>query len=108
MKSDSTRHDDHEIWATSARSEPVSIETTEVRYLDMTGDGMPDAVERIARRAVRSRGSAVIDSVEETRRLEYGIGVDGRPAGVTERTRVFSGDGAERFGPVGPLRAAVA
>jgi hypothetical protein len=108
MTSNPIRHDLDEIWATSAESEPVSIETTEVRYLDLTGDGAPDAVEHIARRAVRSRGSAVIDSVEETRRLEYGIGVDGRPAGVAERTRVFSGDGAGRFGTLGAMSAAVA
>ena len=75
------------------RKGPIRLETHEVRYLDMSGEGVPDAVEHIDR-FFRGRDS---DTVEVTRRLAYGIGIDGRPAGVTERTTVFVRDEAGRF-----------
>ena len=61
----------------------------EVRYLDMNGDGVPDAVEYIERRPLRRRGIDSTDIIEESRRLSYGIGVDGKPTGSTEQTTVF-------------------
>jgi hypothetical protein len=75
--------------AWSKRCEPVRVETQEVRYLDMSGDGVPDAVERVQRRTYRNPVNRLVDIVEETRRLTYGIGINGRPGGVAERTTVF-------------------
>ena len=63
------------------------LRTHEVCFLDLSGGGVPDAVEHITRSASR-RGTVPIDTVEETRRLEYGIGIDGTPSGVSERTTV--------------------
>jgi len=84
--SSTTTSDDTELLTRSERSEPIRVETHEVRYLDMSGDGVPDAVERISRNAFRGETSDIVDTVEETRRLEYGIGINGRPNGVTERS----------------------
>jgi hypothetical protein len=67
-------------------------ETHEVHYLDMSGDGVPDAVEHIHRRRVGRAGSAR-EVVEETRRLAFGIGIDGVPAGIREETVVLALDG---------------
>ena len=72
--------------------DPIRLEVHEVRYLDLSGDGVPDAVERVDRTAWRTQGSRFVNRVEETRRLEYGIGVDGRPSGVTEHTTIFERD----------------
>ena len=82
-----------EVPSRDERRGPVRLETHEVRYLDMSGDGVPDAVEHIDR-SFRGRDS---DTVEVTRRLAYGIGIDGKPAGVSERTTVFVRDEAGRF-----------
>jgi len=71
------------------RREPIRVEAEELRYLDLSGDGIPDAVERVQRRTYRSLASDDVDVVEETRRLTYGIGINGMPAGSEERTRVF-------------------
>jgi hypothetical protein len=64
-------------------------ETHEVHYLDMVGDGLPDAVEHIIRRRYGPAGGSR-EFIEETRVLSYGIGIDGVPAGQRERTRVFT------------------
>lgn len=88
--------DDTRLFIQSDQCEPISIETHEVRYLDLCGEGVPDAVEHVTRRAYRSGGSDTVDTVQETRRLEYGIGVDGKASGVVERTTVSMIDGAER------------
>ena len=82
---------------------PVGMETHEVHYLDMSGDGLPDAVEYIDRRLDRRRDGS-LDTVRETRRLSYGIGIDGKPAGVTERTAMFSRDSAGRLRQVMALQ----
>ncbi len=87
----------------SARCEPIRSEAHEVRYLDLSGDGVPDAVEHITRSATCSRGSERVDTVQETRRLEYGIGIDGRPTGVAERTVVSELDSDDA--PAGGRRA---
>jgi hypothetical protein len=85
--STATTYDD--TWAWSVRFEPFRVEAEELRYLDMSGDGLPDAVERVQRRTYRSPTNDAVDVVEETRRLTYGIGINGTPAGSEERTRVF-------------------
>jgi hypothetical protein len=82
-----------EVPSSGERKGPIRLETHEVRYLDMSGDGVPDAVEHIDR-SFRGRDS---DTVEVKRRLAYGIGIDGKPAGVTERTTIFVRDEAGRF-----------
>ncbi|HUP73983.1 MAG TPA: hypothetical protein VM282_13165 [Acidimicrobiales bacterium] len=64
------------------------IESVHVRYLDLTGDGTPDAVERVTRRSIRGRDLGA-ELVEETRRLAFGIGIDGKPTGVREQTGVL-------------------
>ena len=79
------------------RRGPIRFEAHEVRYLDLSGDGVPDAVEHIDRRPFRRTGSDVFDAVEEHRRLSYGIGIDGIPAGVTERMTVYIRDDAGRL-----------
>jgi hypothetical protein len=79
-----------------ARVESADGETHEVRYLDLSGDGVPDAVEHIDRRAFRRNGSDVVDAVEETRSLAYGIGIDGEPAGVTQVTTWYLPDTSVR------------
>jgi hypothetical protein len=66
-------------------------ESHEVHYLDMSGDGVPDAVEHIHRRRLGRAGSAR-EVVEETRRLAFGIGIDGTPTGVREETVVLALD----------------
>ena len=70
------------------RSAPLRTETHEIHYLDMSGDGLPDAVEYIDRRLFRRRDGS-LNTVEEKRRLSYGIGIDGKPAGVEEREALF-------------------
>jgi len=90
MTATATIYENDPAW--SERCEPIRVETQEVRYLDMSGDGVPDAVERVQRRAYRNPASGLVDIVEETRRLTYGIGINGNPAGVEERTRVFERD----------------
>jgi hypothetical protein len=82
--------------AESERSAPLRMETHEIRYLDMSGDGLPDAVEYIDRRLFRRRDGS-LNTVEEKRRLSYGIGIDGKPAGVTERNAMFFRDDAGRL-----------
>ena len=82
--------------AESERSAPLRMETHEIRYLDMSGDGLPDAVEYIDRRLFRRRDGS-LNTVEEKRRLSYGIGIDGKPAGVAEREAMFVRDGAGRL-----------
>jgi len=79
------------------RKGPIRFEAHEVRYLDLSGDGVPDAVEHIDRRPFQRRGSDRIDAVEEHRLLAYGIGINGIPAGVTERTTVYVRDDAGRL-----------
>jgi hypothetical protein len=74
------------------RSGPIRVETREVRFLDLSGDGVPDAVERITRCARRDPGNRRVEVVEESRQLEYGIGVDGEPAGVVARSLVYRPD----------------
>ena len=88
-----TATDFREVPSRGERRGPIRMETHEVRYLDLSGDGVPDAVEHIDR-CFRGRDS---DTVEVTRRIAYGIGIDGKPAGVTERTTVFARDEAGRF-----------
>ena len=78
------------------RPAPLPIETHEIRYLDMSGDGLPVAVEYIDRRLFRRRDGS-LNTVEEKRRLSYGIGIDGKPAGVAEREAMFVRDGAGRL-----------
>jgi len=78
------------------RSAPLRTETHEVRYLDMSGDGLPDAVEYVDRRLFRRRDGS-LNTVEEKRRLSYGIGIDGKPAGVAEREALFVRDEAGRL-----------
>jgi len=78
------------------RSALLGMETHEIRYLDMSGDGLPDAVEYIDRRLFRRRDGS-LNTVEEKRRLSYGIGIDGKPAGVDERTTMFVRDNAGRL-----------
>ena len=88
------------VYEPSTRGErkgPMRFETHEIRYLDLSGDGVPDAVEHIDRRPFRRTGSDVFDAVEEHRRLSYGIGIDGIPAGVTERMTVYIRDDAGRL-----------
>jgi hypothetical protein len=86
--------DDAVLWTRSARSHPVRVDVQEVRYLDLSGDGVPDAVEHITRREFRADRRDDGNTVEETRRLEYGIGIDGKPVGVAQRTCVFVRDRA--------------
>ena len=81
-------------WSRRRHREPLCRETHEVRYLDMSGDGVPDAVEHIDR---RSFGDGRRDTVEVTRRLAYGIDINGKPAGVTECTTVFVRDDTGRL-----------
>jgi hypothetical protein len=78
------------------RSGPLRMETHEIHYLDLSGDGLPDAVEYIDRRLFRRRDGS-LKTVEEKRRLSYGIGIDGKPAGVTESKATFVRDGAGRL-----------
>jgi hypothetical protein len=92
-----TATDVFELPSRGERKGPIRFETHEVRYLDLSGDGVPDAVEHIDRRPFRRRGSDLIDAVEEHRRLSYGIGINGVPAGVTERTTVYIRDDAGRL-----------
>ena len=66
------------------RSAPLRMEAHEIRYLDMSGEGCQGTVEYIDRRLFRGRDGSV-NSVEEKRRISYGIGIDGKPAGVAER-----------------------
>ena len=84
-----TATDVYELPSRGERKGPIRFEMHEIRYLDLSGDGIPDAVEHIDRRPVRRRGSALFDAVEEHRRLSYGIGIDGIPTGITERTTVY-------------------
>ena len=65
------------------------VDLLEVRYLDLAGEGTPDAVEIITRRVIH-RGPWESNLVEETTRLAYGIGIDGKPTGVRQRTAVVS------------------
>lgn len=88
----STAEYDDDLVVANTSVETASNETHEVRYLDLSGDGVPDAVEHIDRRALRRKGSDVVDAVEETRSLAYGIGIDGEPAGVTQVTTVYVPD----------------
>ncbi len=100
--------DDEELWTRSAHGDTIRVDAHEVRYLDLSGDGVPDAVEHITRCEFRAHRDDTVDTVEETRRLEYGIGIDGRPAGSTERTQVFTRDRSGRLVPKTPVVAAVA
>ena len=93
MDSRTLRKDASEIWTRSAQGAPSRVDTHEVRYVDMSGDGVPDAVERVTRTLQCGQRGGGVDIVEEFRRLEYGIGVDGQPAGVAERTRIFDREG---------------
>lgn len=65
------------------------VDLLEVRYLDLAGEGTPDAVEIITRRVIH-REPWESHLVEETTRLAYGIGIDGKPTGVRQRTAVVS------------------
>ena len=82
----------------------TTVTQREVRYLDMMGDGVPDAVEQITRRTFRDRDESVPDVVEETRRLEYGIGISGRADGVSEEVRVLVRDPSGRLRAITALR----
>jgi hypothetical protein len=66
----------------------LTDETHEVHYLDTVGDGLPDSVEHVYRRTRRIPGTNR-EVVEETHRLAFGIGIDGKPAGIRERTIVL-------------------
>jgi len=83
------------------RRAPLRTETHEVHYLDMSGDGLPDAVEYIDRRLFRRRDGS-LNTVKEKRRLSYGIGIDGKPAGVEEREALFVRDNHGRLQRVTP------
>ncbi len=108
MRISPTQPDERELFARSERCEPVRVNAQEVRYLDMSGDGAPDAVEYVTRSSFRAHASSLINTIEEHRRLEYGIGLDGKPAGVIERTNVFVREGAGRFSTTPPGASAVA
>jgi hypothetical protein len=49
----------------------------ETRYLDLDGDGVPDAVETVERVVVGDRRAGRSRVVHELRTLSAGIGVDG-------------------------------
>jgi hypothetical protein len=52
-----------------------------VQYLDLDGDGVPDAVLTVeSLSAAAGRGS--LDSVTIIETLQCGIGIDGQPSGV--------------------------
>jgi hypothetical protein len=55
--------------------------TQGVRYLDLDGDGVPDAVLITETWPDAAAGSEVAGTIVET--LESGIGIDGRPGHVS-------------------------
>ena len=68
----------------------------EVVYLDLDGDGVPDAVMT---RAIRSHDVARdgrADIVDSTTTIASGIGVDGVPRSVETRSERIVGEGVRR------------
>ncbi len=60
----------------AAREEPIEL-GRQVRYVDLSGEGVPDTVLTLDRRCVdERRGRGMI---EEVISIAIGIGVDGRP-----------------------------
>jgi hypothetical protein len=59
---------------------PIARET---RYLDLDGDGLPDAVQIVDVVPVDSSGNGVPDAVEVIGEVASEIGVDGVPEQVT-------------------------
>jgi hypothetical protein len=66
----------------------------ETRYLDLDGDGVPDAVETTDRAVIHVDGRGVADIVQETDEVDAEIDDDGVPhtVQVTERL-AFATDG---------------
>jgi len=58
---------------------PIDLET---RYLDLDGDGVPDAVQIVEVVPVDSRGDGVPDAIEVFEEVASEIGVDGVPEHV--------------------------
>jgi hypothetical protein len=68
----------------------------EVKYLDLDGDGVPDAV---VTREVHSHdvtGDGHVDIVDSTTTIASGIGIDGVPSSVETRSEVFVDEGIRR------------
>jgi hypothetical protein len=64
--------------------EPVAVDPGEpgtTEYLDLDGDGVPDAIETTRTRTGESPSGAAV--VEEIRELDSDIGLDGVPTTVT-------------------------
>jgi hypothetical protein len=55
------------------------LPATETRYLDLDGDGVPDAVETIETFAVREAGNGKVSVLYESRTVAADIGIDGVP-----------------------------
>ena len=78
------------------RTAPLRTETHEVRYLDMSGDGLPDAVEYVDRRLFRRR----VRLAQHRRREAATLVRDWdrwQAGGVAEREAVFVRDNAGRL-----------
>jgi hypothetical protein len=57
--------------------EVIEVET---KYLDLDGDGVPDAVETVEVIAVDSTGDGATDTFEVVDEVASDIGIDGAPA----------------------------
>lgn len=80
-----------------ARSNRASLSATEnVRFADLSGDGVPDAVITIERRAFDLTERGELSVIEEVTYVVSGIGIDGSPTDEYSRFRLVRvGDGAD-------------
>jgi hypothetical protein len=59
------------------------FERQDVRYLDLDGDGLPDAVLTVETFSVDVPGDHAPRPIERIEILEFGIGIDGSPKRVS-------------------------
>jgi hypothetical protein len=71
--------------------DPMVVGPTETSYLDLSGDGIPDAVETTQTAAFDVTGDGIPDVVRVTTEIATEIGVDGVPRRV-EIVEMIEGD----------------
>jgi hypothetical protein len=65
-----------------------SADANELHYADLSGDGLPDAVITIERRALDLTKHGDLPVLEEVTRVASGIGIDGLPTDEYARMRL--------------------
>ena len=71
-------------------------DSMEVVYLDLDGDGVPDAVQTYQLRSRDVTVDGCSDVMEATTTIESGIGIDGVAASTETRSRTFVERGLRR------------